>query len=147
VDLGAGSCELPSENPSPREIEALLRSAKTIAVVGLSPNESRPSHGVAAYMQSRGYKIIPVRPGVSEVLGEKAYESLDDVPAAIDIVDVFRAPQHVPAIVDAAIRKRAKAIWLQEGVVHNQAAAKAKAAGLLVVQDRCILKAHRALPR
>jgi predicted CoA-binding protein len=147
METGGGSCELPSENATPNEIEALLRSAKTIAVVGLSPNEDRPSHGVAAYMQSRGYKIIPVRPGASEILGEKAYPSLDDVPAAIDIVDVFRAPQHVPEIVEAAIRKRAKAVWLQEGVVHNQAAAKARAAGLLVVQDRCILKAHRALPR
>jgi predicted CoA-binding protein len=147
METGGESCELPSENASPKEVEALLRSAKTIAVVGLSPNEDRPSHGVAAYMQSRGYKIIPVRPGVSEVLGEKAYPSLDDVPVPVDIVDVFRAPEHVPGVVDAAIRKGAKAVWLQEGVVHNEAAKKAKAAGLLVVQDRCILKAHRALPQ
>jgi predicted CoA-binding protein len=145
MELGGDSCELPRENASSPEIEKLLRESKTIAVVGLSPNPSRPSHGVAAYLQTSGYKIIPVRPATPEILGEKCWPTLDDVPGPVDIVDVFRAGEHVPEIVDAAIRKGARAVWLQEGVVHNAAADKAKKAGLVVVQDRCILKQHRSL--
>lgn len=126
-------------------IAKLLQSSKTIAVVGISDNPMRPSYGVSEYMQSRGYRIIPVNPNETEVLGEKAYATLDDVPGPVDIVDVFRRSESVPEIVDAAIRVGAKGIWLQEGVVHEEAAARARAAGLEVVMDRCILKEHRRM--
>lgn len=125
--------------------ENLLRSAKTIAVVGLSSRRSRPSYGVSEYMQSKGYRIIPVNPNETEVLGEKAWSSLDEVPEQVDIVDVFRRSECVPDIVDAAIRIGARGVWLQEGVVHEAAASKARAAGLEVVMDRCILKEHRKM--
>ncbi|HTA46771.1 MAG TPA: CoA-binding protein [Bryobacteraceae bacterium] len=125
--------------------ENLLRNAKTIAVVGLSNRRSRPSYGVSEYMQSSGYRIIPVNPNETEVLGEKAYASLDEVPEQIDIVDVFRRSECVPDIVDAAIRIGAKGVWMQEGVIHEAAANKARSAGLDVVMDRCILKEHRKM--
>lgn len=125
-------------------IAELLRTSHTIAVVGLSDNPMRPSHGVSAYMQSHGYRIIPVNPQADEVLGEKAYASLLDVRGPIDIVDIFRRSEFVPEIVDQAIQLKARAIWMQEGVVHEQAAEKARKAGLLVVMDSCILKEHRA---
>lgn len=125
------------------ETENLLRSAKTIAVVGLSSRKSRVSYGVSSYMQSVGYKIIPVNPNETSVLGEKAYASLEEVPEKIDIVDIFRRSEFVPEVVDSAIRVGAKAIWMQEGVIHEEAAAKARAAGLFVIMDRCILKEHR----
>jgi predicted CoA-binding protein len=127
--------------------EELLRSAKTIAVVGLSSRPTRPSHGVAAYMQDAGYRIIPVNPQETEVLGEPCYASLDEVPEAVDIVNIFRLPQFVPDIVEAAIRKGAKGVWMQEGIVHEEAAERARQAGLLVVMDACILKVHAALRR
>jgi len=123
----------------------LLRNAKTIAVVGLSNHRWRPSYSVSEYMQSAGYRIFPVNPGETEVLGEKAYPALEDIPESIDIVDIFRRSEFVPEIVDAAIRIGAKCIWMQEGVVHEEAAAKARAAGLAVVMDRCILKEHRKM--
>lgn len=123
----------------------LLRNSRTIAVVGLSGNRRRPSYGVSEYMQSVGYRIIPVNPLETEVLGEKAYASLDDVPGPVDIVDIFRRPEFVPDIVDAAIRIGAKCVWMQEGVMHEEAAAKARAAGLEVVMNRCILKEHRKM--
>ncbi len=126
-------------------IASVLRSARTIAVVGLSSKRYRPSHGVAEYMQSSGYRIIPVNPFETEVLGEKTYPELDRVPGTVDIVDIFRRSEFVPEIVEAAIRIGARAIWMQEGVVHEEAAAKARAAGLEVVMDRCILKEHRRL--
>jgi predicted CoA-binding protein len=126
-------------------IAALLRDARTIAVVGLSDDPFRPSYGVSQYMQSAGYRIIPVNPNVVEVLGEKAYADLEAVPEQIDIVNIFRRPEFVPAIVEAAIRTGAKAIWMQEGVVHEAAARRAEAEGLMVVMDRCILKEHRKL--
>ena len=129
------------------KIAELLRSAKTIAVVGLSDRRMRPSYGVSQYMQSVGYRIIPVNPNISEVLGEKAYSRLEDVPEHIDIVDVFRRSEYVPEIVESAIRVGAGAVWMQEGVVHEQAADRASQAGLAVVMDRCILKEHRKLPR
>jgi uncharacterized protein len=125
-------------------IAKLLESARNIAVVGLSASPLRPSHGVAAYMQSHGYKIIPVNPEITNVLGEDAYPSLVDIPEKIDIVDIFRRPEFVPPIVDQAIQLKVAAIWMQEGVVHNQAAEKARRAGILVVMDRCILKEHHA---
>ena len=125
--------------------ENLLRNAKTIAVVGLSRRRSRPSYGVSEYMQSRGYRIIPVNPNATEVLGEKAYASLDEIPGHVDIVDVFRRSEFVPEIVDAAIRIGVRGVWMQEGVVHDDAAARARAAGLEVVMDHCILKEHRKM--
>lgn len=124
---------------------AVLRNSKTIAVVGLSSNRRRPSYGVSEYMQSMGHRIIPVNPQETEVLGEKAYASLDDVPEPVDIVNVFRRSEFVPEIVDAAIRIGAKCVWMQEGVTHEEAAAKARAAGLEVVMNRCILKEHRRM--
>jgi len=124
-------------------ITGLLRQTNTIAVVGLSSNPLRPSHEVAAYLQSVGYTIIPVNPNESEVLGQKAYARLEDVPVAIDIVDVFRRPEHVPPIADSAIAVGAKALWLQQGIISPQAVAKAHAAGLLVVEDACLFVEHR----
>jgi hypothetical protein len=126
-------------------IPELLRAARVIAVVGLSGDEMRPSHGVAQYMQRAGYRIIPVNPNETEVLGEKAYARLEDVPEKIDIVDVFRRSEYVQGVVESAIRVGAKAVWMQEGVVDEEAAATARAAGLDVVMDRCILKDHRSL--
>jgi predicted CoA-binding protein len=114
-------------------------------VVGLSSRRSRPSYGVSEYMQSSGYRIIPVNPNETEVLGEKVYPSLEDVPFPIDIVDIFRRSEQVPEVVDAAIRIGAKGVWMQEGVVHEAAAQRARAAGLEVVMDRCILKEHRKM--
>jgi len=125
-------------------ITELLKSARTIAVVGISDNPMRPSYGVASYMQSKGYKIIPVNPALDSVLGERAYPSLLDVPDKIDIVDVFRRSESVPPIVDQAIEKGVAAIWMQETVVHEEAAKKAREKGIVVVMDRCILKEHRA---
>jgi predicted CoA-binding protein len=126
-------------------IAELLRTAHTIAVVGLSDKRWRPSYGVSEYMQRAGYRIIPVNPGVGEVLGEKCYPTVEAVPEPIDIVNIFRRSEAVPEIVDAAIRIGAKAIWMQEGVAHEAAAARARGAGLLVVMDRCLLKEHRKL--
>jgi len=128
-------------------IPELLRSARTIAVVGLSGNRKRPSYGVSEYIQSAGYRIVPVNPQETEVLGERAYPSLEAVPGHIDIVDVFRRSEFVPEIVEAAIRVGAGAVWMQEGVADEAAAEKARAAGLTVVMDRCILKEHRKLTR
>jgi len=126
-------------------IAEILKSAHTIAVVGLSGKRYRPSHGVAEYMQRSGYRIIPVNPNETEVLGEKCYPDLDSVPEPVDIVDIFRRSEYVPEIVEAAIRKGAKTIWMQESVVHEAAAKRAQAAGLDVVMDRCILKDHRRM--
>ena len=128
-------------------IERILKSTKTIAVVGLSGNPMRPSFGVSEYMQDAGYRIIPVNPTEETILGEKVYASLSAIPEPVDCVDVFRKPDAVPEIVDEAIAIGAKSVWLQEGVVHEEAAAKARAAGLDVVMDRCILKEHRRLIR
>ena len=122
----------------------LLKKAKTIAVVGLSNKPLRPSHGVSLYMQQQGYRIIPVNPNIQTVLGEKAYPSLKDVPDKIDIVNVFRRSEFVPEIVEQAIALKVPAVWMQEEIVHEPAAKKARQAGILVVMDRCILKEHRA---
>jgi predicted CoA-binding protein len=126
-------------------IADILKNARTIAVVGLSPKRYRPSYGVTEYMQKAGYRIIPVNPLETELLGERCYPDLDSVPGPIDIVDIFRRSEFVPEIVEAAIRKGAKVIWMQEGVIHEDAARRATAAGLQVVMDRCILKEHRRL--
>jgi len=124
-------------------IPELLKTSRTIAVVGLSSRRTRPSHGVAEYLQRNGYRIIPVNPHETAVLGEKCYADLDSVPERVDIVDIFRRAEFVPEVVEAAIRIGARAVWMQEGVVHEQAAERARAAGLFVVMDRCILKDHR----
>jgi len=126
------------------EIGELLKRTKTIAVVGLSDSPLRPSYGVSAYMQSHGYKIIPVNPSIKGSLGEKAVASLADVEEKIDMVDVFRRPEYVPDLVDEAIRLKVPAIWLQEDVIHEEAAEKARKAGIFVVMNKCILKEHRA---
>lgn len=125
------------------EIGELLKRTKTIAVVGLSDSPLRPSYGVSAYMQSQGYKIIPVNPSIKGSLGEKAVASLADVEEKIDMVDVFRRSEYVPDLVDEAIRLKVPAIWLQEDVIHEEAAEKARKAGIFVVMDKCVLKEHR----
>lgn len=141
-------------NPGDDAIHALLESARTIAVVGLSPHPARPSHRVARALQHHGYRIVPVRPHVSEVLGEKAYATLADIPFAIDLVNVFRAAEHIPAIVEQCLalhstqpsvpplQQRPSAIWIQEGLVHEAAARRARAGGMTVVMDRCIIKEY-----
>jgi predicted CoA-binding protein len=123
----------------------IFRRTRTIAVVGLSPNPDRPSHRVARYLREQGYRIVPVNPTVDTVLGERSYASLTDVPEPVDVVDVFRRSEDVPPVVEEAIRIGAKVVWMQEGVVHEEAAARARAAGLQVVMDRCMLKEHQRL--
>jgi hypothetical protein len=130
-----------------KSIPDLLRNSHVIAIVGLSSDEMRPSHGVAAYMQRAGYRIIPVNPNETEVLGEKAYARLEDVRDKVDIVDVFRRSVFVKGVVESAIRIGARAVWMQEGVVDEEAAKLGRDAGLEVVMDRCILKDHRSLTR
>ena len=134
-------------NPSTDDICKLLRGVHTIAVVGLSPNSSRPSFGVAKALQSFGYRILPVRPLVDEVLGEKAYPDLECLPELPDIVEVFRASEHVPAIVDSCIKLGIKNLWLQDGIVHEEAALRARQAGITVVMDRCMFRDHTQLCR
>ncbi len=131
--------------PSPESdpIADLLKRSKTIAVVGLSNSPMRPSYGVSAYMQTNGYRIIPVNPNIKESLGEVAYHSLLDVPDKIDIVNIFRRPEFVEAVVDQAIRLKVPAIWMQEEVINEKAAQKARQAGIFVIMDRCILKEHK----
>jgi len=128
----------------PDPIFDVLKQARTIAVVGLSDSPLRPSHGVAAYLQTQGYRIIPVNPQIEESLGEKAYPSLLDVPGKIDIVDIFRRPEFVEEVVDQAIQLKVPVVWMQEEVIHEKAAQKARQAGIFVVMDRCILLEHRA---
>jgi len=125
-------------------ITELLKGAKTIAVVGLSDNPLRVSHGVSAYMQGQGYRIIPVNPRIESSLGERAYGSLGEVAEKIDIVNIFRRPEFVEEVVEQGIALKVPAIWMQEGVIHERAAEKARQAGIFVVMDRCILKEHRA---
>jgi uncharacterized protein len=126
-------------------LREFLNTVKNIAVVGLSNNPMRASHGVAAYLQSRGFKIYPVNPNETEVLGEPAFAELDSVGVPIDIVDVFRRPEFVPAIAESAIRIGARCLWLQQGIVHPEAERRAEQAGLVVVSDRCLYREHRRL--
>jgi predicted CoA-binding protein len=125
----------------------ILKTSKTIAVVGLSSRRMRPSYGVAEYMQSAGYRIIPVNPNENEVLGEKSYARLEDVPERIDIVDIFRRSEYVPGIVESAIRVGARAVWMQEGVFHAAAAQRARQAAIFVIEHSCILKEHMSRRR
>ncbi|MHB8926599.1 MAG: CoA-binding protein [Bacillota bacterium] len=127
------------------ELRQAMTAAKTIAVIGLSPDSDKPSHFVPKYMQSKGYKIIPVNPTVDQVLGEKAYPTLSDVPVKVDIVDVFRRAEKTPPIVDEAAKVGAGLVWLQEGIFSDEAAARAEAHGLPIVMDKCLLKEHRRL--
>jgi predicted CoA-binding protein len=136
------------ENPPPAEIEALLRRAKTVAVLGLSETPGKPSHNVASQLQKFGYRIVPVNPTAKEILGEKAWPDLESAlknAGPVDIVDVFRRPEHVAGIVDDALRLGVKVLWLQEGVIDEAAAQKARDAGVFVVMDRCLYKERRAL--
>lgn len=137
--------EARDDNPSDEDIRALLRRVHRIAIVGLSSDPDRPSHGVGRALKRFGYEVIPVNPNETEVLGETAYPDLASVPGVIDIVDVFRAPEHVPEVVDACIERGVPAIWLQEGVIDEAAAERARQAGLTVVMDRCMYKEHRRL--
>jgi len=132
-------------NPDTEAIRALLREVKTIAVVGLSPNPARPAFRIARALQSFGYRVIPVRPKVDSVLGEKAYASLAEVPEKVDLVDVFRAAEHVGPIVDECLRLGLKRLWLQDGVVNEEAAARAQAGGMTVVMDRCVWRDYVGL--
>lgn len=134
-----------TENVTPAidPIAQILRESRTIAVVGLSSNPARPSHHVAEYLQSAGYRIIPVNPNETEVLGAKAYARLEDIPDRVDVVDVFRRPEEVPSIADSAIAIGAKVLWMQQGITNAAAAEKARAAGLAVVEDACMLVEHK----
>jgi predicted CoA-binding protein len=133
-----------SSSSQPDPIADLLKRSKTIAVVGLSNSPLRPSHGVSAYMQMNGYRIIPVNPKIEEALGEKAYATLLEVPEKIDIVNIFRRPQFVEEVVDQAVRLKVPVIWMQEEVINEKAADKARHAGIFVIMDSCILKEHKA---
>lgn len=137
-------CEFPTVNETSGEVKAILETVKTIAVIGLSPDESKASHFVPKYMQEAGYKIIPVYPKEDEILGEKVYRSLAEIPGKIDMVNVFRKPGVVPAILDAVkARGDVDVLWLQKGIVNNEAAEAAKKAGLKVVQNKCLMVEHR----
>lgn len=128
-----------------RSIEEILKGSKTVAVVGLSPKPDRPSYDVARYLQARGYRIIPVNPQATEILGERSYPSLSAVPAPVDVVDIFRRSEDVPPIVEEAVRAKAGVVWMQEGIINEQAADAARRAGLDVVMDRCMQKEHKRL--
>jgi len=135
-----GECEFPKQNATTEEIRKILTSYKTVAVVGISDKPDRPSFRVASFLKDKGYRVIPVNPKLSEVLSEKAYPDLSAIPGEVEIVDVFRKPEDVGPVVDDAIAKKAKVIWMQEGIVNNEAADKARAAGLQVVMNKCMLK-------
>jgi len=132
-------------NPSNEQVKRILQKYKKVAVVGLSPDPSRPSYGVARYLQSNGFRIIPVNPNEREILGEKAYPDLSSILEKVEIVEIFRKPEHVPPLVDEAIRIGAKVLWLQEGVINHPAAIKASRNGLAVIMDRCMAKECSAL--
>ncbi len=136
------TCEMPDSNPPSEEITRILNESKTIAVVGLSDNPERDSHRVAKYLMEKGYRVIPVNPGKSEILGEKCYPDLASVPEKIDVVDVFRSVDAIPGIVDEAIRVGARTVWMQLGLAHKASAEKARKAGLGVVQGKCIKVEH-----
>lgn len=139
------NCEMPDDNPLDQEIKELLTKSKTIAVVGLSAKPDRDSHKVARYLQEHGYTIIPVNPVEKEILGQTSYATLEEIPVPVDVVDIFRKPEAIPAIVDSAIKIKAKAVWMQLGLAHHDSAQKARAAGLEVVQSKCIKVEHAKL--
>lgn len=137
--------EIQELNASPEEISEILKTCRTVAVVGLSPQPDRPSHRVARYLQEHGYRIVPVRPGCSEILGEKCYGNLRDIPFPVEVVDIFRNVEAIPAIVDEAIAIKAKVVWMQLGLAEPASARKAREAGLKVVMDRCMKVEHERL--
>ena len=137
------SCEMPDGNPPSKEIETILTQYRKIAVVGLSPKESRDSNKVARYLMEQGYDVIPINPGQRKILGQTCYRSLKDIPFRVEIVDLFLNPTRVPPVVDQAIDMGVDAIWMQLGVVHNDAARKAQEAGIRVVMNKCIMQEHK----
>ena len=139
------NCRIPGGNPRDEEIALLLRNARTIAIVGLSDSPTRDSHNVALYLMEKGYRIIPVNPFRSEILGEKSYPDLLSIQDKVDIVDIFRKIEAIPGIIDEAIQIKAGAVWMQLGLSHDQAALKAREAGLLVIQSKCIKIDHAVL--
>jgi predicted CoA-binding protein len=141
-NLGYSGSSQSSERAVGDPVSQILKTSHTIAVVGLSSRTHRPSYGVAQYLQSAGYKVIPVNPGEKALLGQKAYARLEDIPQPVDIVDIFRRSQYVPEIVESAIRIGAHGVWMQEGVIHAEAGERARSAGLFVIMDTCILKQH-----
>ena len=144
-EVGSGRCEVPLKNATTEEIRDILKTARRIAVVGHSDDPARDSHRVGRYLAAQGYQVFPVNPNARATPELKFYPDLASVPGPIDVVNIFRRPEAIPEIVDAAIRLGAKTIWMQEGLAHNAAAAKARRAGLRVVMSRCIMKEHRAL--
>ncbi len=138
-------CEIPQYSSAPDEILEILSSCRSIAIVGISPKPERDSHKVAAYLLGEGYEIVPVNPGQREILGRPCYRSLSDIPFTPDIADLFLNPTRIPPVVDEAIAKGVKVIWMQLGVIHNEAAKKAMDAGIKVVMNRCIMAEHRFL--
>jgi predicted CoA-binding protein len=139
------SCEFPAYNPPSEEIREILEKNEVVAVVGLSSNPERDSHMVARYLIENGYRVVPVNPRETEILGQKSYPDLASIPFDVDIVDIFRKVEFIPAIVDAAIEKKAKVVWMQLGLAHNASAERAREAGLRVVMSRCIKIEHSAL--
>ena len=139
------SCEIPDGNPPSKEIEAILRGCRKIAVVGLSPKESRDSNRVARYLMEQGYEVVPVNPGQKEILGKTCYKSLRDIPFQVDMADLFLNPTRVPQVVDQAIEIKVNTVWMQLGVIHNEAAEKIRNAGIRVVVNRCIMTEHRKM--
>lgn len=139
------NCEMPDHNPQSEEIQEILKTSKTIAVVGLSDKPDRDSFRVASYLKEKGYRIIPVNPARAEILGEKSYPDLSSVPEKIDVVDIFRAVDAIPGIVDEAIKVGAGTVWMQLGLAHGESAEKARKAGLKVVQSRCMKIEHSCM--
>lgn len=139
------TCEMPDGNPPDDEVKAILEESRTVAVVGMSSKPERDSHKVAAYLKEHGYRVIPVNPSEDEILGEKSYAKLEDIPGKVDVVDIFRKPGAIPAIVDSAIAIGAGAVWMQLGLAHHESAEKARAAGLKVVQSKCMKVEHSRL--
>lgn len=139
------ACEMPDFNPPSEELRSLLQNVQTIAIVGLSDNPERDSHRVGMYLKEHGYKIVPVNPGTSEILGEKSYPDLMSIPERVDLVDIFRSIDAIPGIVDEAIKIRPKAIWMQLGLAHAESAKKARAHGIDVVQSKCVKLEHQRL--
>ena len=137
--------EPTNDNPSPDEIKNILERSKRTAIVGLSPKEERDSNRVAKYLMEKGYEIVPVNPGQKEILGKECFKTLTDIPFKVDLVDLFLNPERVPPVVDQAIEIGAPVLWMQIGVIHNEAAQKAKEAGLTVVMDRCTMREHKKL--
>lgn len=138
-------CEMPDYTPPNEEIQQILQDTRTIAVVGLSPKEERDSNRVARYLMEKGFEVVPVNPGQKEILGKTCYASLQDIPFQVDMADLFLNPSRIPQAVDQAMEKKVRFIWMQQGIVHNEAAAKARAAGIQVVMNRCVMREHQKI--